>query len=400
LAAGPERHAAEALTDVLAEIDRPLGAQVREARVGCLALAAYADAGPVFAKVYRADAPDRADHAAPLFAIGSQSKSLAVCALLTLVERQAIPLDTPFHRFLPELALPRTSPLRRVTLLHLTRHQSPIARAEGSLLKRPDGSHKPVLPRLGRDALLQRVAARAIDRPSPWIAAFQYSDFGIALVGLIVERLAGDAYDRAVARTVLKPAGIVDLATTPAALAPASSARLLSGHDDREIVRPLVLRPRDLGALNPAQGCVATALAASRFYHLLLTGRLLPARTTRLLHDAAIPFGDPAAGHRYAPGIIHLPVGDIASGARCLGHLGIAGGFCGFTAHFPPLGATLCLQMNTVTDRSEPRRPQPRLANPAGFVRKLLGRAAARLGLGAAAGDFETISLWRATDGR
>lgn len=366
--AAPGGPAQARLLAMPAGLERWVGMQARAGGLDCLALSARSDAGPLAQILYCADggARDR-----PLFRIGSQSKTLAVCSVLKLAERKLLRIEQPFASFFPELALPGGSPLRRVTLVQLMRHQSPLSRIERPMLQTSDGLYRQVPPRIGRKRLIRAIATGQSNARGRGRAAFDYSDFAIALLGLMVERVGGTDYGSFAEREILRPHGIADFFPAVARCPPPVAARLLRGHGHADDGDPVGIKPGDLDALNPAQGAVATADAACRFYQALLTGRLLAPQHTRLLLHSAIGFGEPDKGQRYSPGITHFPVGEVAAGDYCLGHLSLVGGFCGFTAHHPRTGITISLLMNALTTRPGAGSSPAVEANPAGFVRRL-----------------------------
>ena len=355
------------IIELAEELEPHIGRQAREGGLEWLSLAIHSDAGPLHERTFRSGGVEALPAAAPLFRIGSQSKALVVCCVMRLVQRGLVGLDDPFCVFFPELALPAASPLRRVSLLRLMRHQTSLPPIERPMLKRPDGSYRPDLPHLESWRLLATVSRGSNNAVGIGEAAFDYSDFGFALLAMVVERVSGRRFSAFAAGDVLHPAGIDAFFPGLGACPPSAASRLVRGHDAGECPPAT-----ELGVLDTALGGIATAAAAATFFHMLLTGRLLSPRLTRSVRDAAIRFGPPDKGHRYSPGLLHLPVGDGQS--RCIGHLGIFGGFCGISAYFPPAGITVSLQMNALAMRDDGGRVDVRQANPAGFVRGLFQR--------------------------
>ena len=349
------------------ELEPHIGRQAREGGLECLSLAIHSDAGPLYERTFRSAAADALPDAAPLFRIGSQSKALVVCCVMRLVQGGLVGLDDPFFIFFPELARPAASPLRRVTLLRLMLHQTSLPAIERRMLKRPDGSYRPDLPRLEPWRLLATVSRGPNNAVGVGEAGFNYSDFGFALLAMVVERVSGRRFSAFAAGDVMHPAGIDAFFPGLGACPRTAALRLVRGHDAGECPPAT-----ELGVLDPALGGIATAAAAAAFFHTLLTGRLLSPRLTKSVRGAAIRFGPSVKGHRYSPGMLHLPVGE--GQARCIGHLGIFGGFCGISAYFAPARVTISLQMNATAMRGDRGRPDVRQANPAGFVRGLFQR--------------------------
>lgn len=359
----PEGRIIELADELEPHIDR----QAREGGLEWLSFAVHSHAGPLYERTFRSVTAEGSSGVAPLFRIGSQSKALAVCCVMRLVQRGLVGLDDPFCIFFPELLLPAASPLRRVSLLRLMRHQTSLPAIERPMLKRPDGSYRSDLPRLEPWRLLAIVSRGSNNAVGVGEAAFDYSDFGFALLAMVVERVSGRRFSAFAACDVLHPAGVDAFFPGLGACPRTAALRLVRGHDTGECPPAT-----ELGVLDPALGGIATAAAAAAFFHMLLTGRLLSPQLTKSVRDAAIRFGPPVKGHRYSPGMLHLPVGE--GEARCIGHLGIFGGFCGISAYFPPAGITVSLQMNATAMQDDCGRSEIRQANPAGFVRGLFQR--------------------------
>lgn len=349
------------------ELEQHIGRQAREGRLECLSLAIHSDAGPLYERSFRGGTAEASPGAAPLFRIGSQSKALVVCCVMRLVQRGLVGLDDPFCIFFPELALPAASPLRRVSLLRLMRHQTSLPTIERPVLRQSDGSYRSDLPRLEPWRLLTAISRGPNNAVGIGEAVFDYSDFGFSLLAMVVERVSGRRFSAFAIDDVLHSAGIDAFFPGVSACHRTAALRLVRGHDAGECPPAT-----DLGILDPALGGISTAAATAAFFHMLLTGRLLSPRLTKSVRDAAIRFGPPVKGYRYSPGMLHLPVGEEQ--ARCIGHLGIFGGFSGISAYFPPVGITVSLQMNATRMRGACGRSEIREANPAGFVRGLFLR--------------------------
>lgn len=361
--------------------------QARQGGLECLSLALHSDSGALYQKSFGTQA-DAFSTDAPLFRIGSQSKALVVCCVMKLVQRGLISLNDPFHTYFPELTLPATSPLRRTSLLRLMRHQAPLSAVERPILKRRDGSYRSDLRRLGAWQLIRAISRGPNNIIGAGEAAFDYSDFGFALLAMVVERISGARFSDFALRNVLRSAGIETFFPGLAACPASATTKLVRGHEPD--VRPPAT---DLGVLDPALGGIATAAATASLFHMLLTGGLLSPRLTRVTRDAAIAFGPPDKKYKYSPGLLHMPVGD--GRARCIGHLGIFGGFCGITAYFPPLRLTVSLQMNSIAMQNDGGRLEIRQANPAGFVRGLFLKLQQDLANPLAAYDPEILRIWR-----
>ncbi len=138
-----------------------------------------------------------------LFDLASLTKVVATTtALMLLVERGAVKIDTPVRTYVPEFNGDGTA---GITVRQLLTHTSGL-RATLPLYEEPDAA-----------AALQRVfAATPIYRPGTRVV---YSDLNAILLGEIVRRAAGEPLDRFAAREIFAPLGLTQtLFRPPAAL--------------------------------------------------------------------------------------------------------------------------------------------------------------------------------------
>ncbi|GHD97946.1 serine hydrolase domain-containing protein [Streptomyces alanosinicus] len=143
------------------------------------------------------------DHPLPidehtLFPLASVSKSFTATALLRLVEQGAVDLDAPVRRYVPELCLADEEAAARITVLNLLNHTSGL---DWNLVDadETDGSLAAWVAQLDRLPLIAPPGARA-----------SYSQAGYNLAGLVVEKVTGLPFEKAVAELVLEPLGLSD----------------------------------------------------------------------------------------------------------------------------------------------------------------------------------------------
>jgi CubicO group peptidase (beta-lactamase class C family) len=150
---------------------------------------------------------DRAS-AAPMTAdtrvqLGSVTKTLLATGVLMLVSRGQLALDEPVARYLPDLPIHNpwqvSSP---VTVRHLLDHTSGLGDAHlwqvFSTQTSPDLPLRRAIVREGTRLVLQA-------RPG---TRFSYSNTGYTLLGLLVERVTGERYERFLDRELLAPLGM------------------------------------------------------------------------------------------------------------------------------------------------------------------------------------------------
>lgn len=177
------------------------------------AVAVVKDGRLVMARGYGyADGEKTAVAADALFRVASVSKPITAVAVLKLVEEGRLGLDASAFALLPNLAPPKGATvdprLSQITVRHLLQHTGGWDRDAGF-----DPMFRPA------------EAAAAVGAPAPasaetvirWMMGkpldfapgtrYSYSNLGYAILGRIVERVAGTSYEAEVRRSVLEPIG-------------------------------------------------------------------------------------------------------------------------------------------------------------------------------------------------
>ncbi|NJD09762.1 MAG: beta-lactamase family protein, partial [Gemmatimonadetes bacterium] len=146
-----------------------------------------------------------AEHRAPVttgtvLRIASMTKSFTALAILRLRDQGLLALDDPVVKWIPELdslAYP-TSDSPVLTIRHLLTH------SEGLPEDNPWGDRQ-----LARsDSLLGEWLRAGIPFSTVPGLAYEYSNYGFAILGRIVARVSGMPYDRYLAQEILRPLGL------------------------------------------------------------------------------------------------------------------------------------------------------------------------------------------------
>lgn len=179
-----------------------------------------------------------------LFQIGSTTKTFTATAVMRLVERGQLDLDSPVRRYLPHLRLRDEDTAARVTVRHLLNH---TAGWEGDNV--PDTGP-------GDDALDRLVPLLAqLRQVSALGTTVSYNNSAFSLAGHLLAQQAGTTYERAISQFVLEPLG---MRGTFFAADDVMTRRFAVGHQhqagEHKIQRPWAL-PRSVA---PAGGAVAT----------------------------------------------------------------------------------------------------------------------------------------------
>jgi len=135
-----------------------------------------------------------------LFRIASMSKAFTALAILKLRDAGQLELDAPAERYVPELRGWRypTSDSRKVTVRDLLSH------AGGFVTDDPWGDRQTPLP----EAEFTRMLKDRVPFSRAPETAFEYSNFGYALLGRIVTNVSGRPYADYIQHEIMRPLGM------------------------------------------------------------------------------------------------------------------------------------------------------------------------------------------------
>jgi D-alanyl-D-alanine carboxypeptidase len=163
-------------------------------------------------KVLLQDAWGRADRKAGTantpatrFRIGSMNKMFTAVATLQLVEAGKLALDDPIGRHLPDY--PNKDVATKVTVRHLLTHTGGTGDIFGPEFERHRlalREHRDYLKLYGSRGLTHEPGAR-----------FEYSNYGFVLLGALIERVSGVAYDDYLRDHVFRRAGMTSTGSLP-----------------------------------------------------------------------------------------------------------------------------------------------------------------------------------------
>jgi CubicO group peptidase (beta-lactamase class C family) len=276
-----------------------------------------------------------------LFRIGSMSKLVTATAVMQLVERCQLDLDTDVNAYLRgSLAIPRTFP-QPVTLKHLLTHTAGFEENQfGWMVKRSEAD----LVELGNN-LAAHIPSRVRPPATDFAAgeASSYSSWAIALAGHIVALQSGMPFDDYVERNIFQPLGMTSSTfrePLPAELLPHVSR----GH--HRVNARLV--PQDFEffhSVAPSGGMSTTAPDMARFMlaHLPHAGRrrLLQPATVRSMQNRILSPHPRVNGAGLGFYEIHL------NGRRALTHRGKTLCFAAKLVLFPDEDLGIFLATNT-----------------------------------------------------
>jgi CubicO group peptidase (beta-lactamase class C family) len=166
-----------------------------------------------------------------VFRIASMTKSVTGLAVLQLRDRGKLALTDNASRWIPEL--PRTTPPaqdRPIRLLDLLAHTA------GFVTDDPWGDRQLPLS----DAAFAKLIAAGVPRARVPGIAYEYSNYGYALLGRVVTRSSGTHYQDYVQRELLQPLGMTSSGFDPATTDPARRARGYRHEDGRWREEPVL----------------------------------------------------------------------------------------------------------------------------------------------------------------
>ncbi|WP_432573881.1 serine hydrolase domain-containing protein [Kineococcus sp. SYSU DK005] len=242
------------------------------------------------------------------YRIGSITKTFVAAGVLRCVEDELVGLDDPLGRHLPELGAHGVGAL---TVGQLLGQASGLqAETDGPWWERtPGGDWRQLLPLLGPGALRHRAGVR-----------FHYSNVGYGVLGELLGRVRGAAWDEVVAAQFLRPLGMDRTSARPQEPA----ARGFAVHPWADVLLP---EPEhDAGAMAPAGQLWSTVQDLARWAGAVAHGAgVLRRETVRAAWQPQVV--DDARGAAWGAGYgLGLQVWN-AGGRRFAGHSGSMPGF-------------------------------------------------------------------------
>lgn len=234
-----------------------LVAAMREARIPGAALGILADGREEHATFGQASlASLRPVTPETLFQIASVTKTYTATAIWRLVEENALALDAPVRRYLPDLRLSDEETAARVTVANLLEHTGGWFSDEVF----DDGDDD--------DALSRFVEQRLPGQPQlvPCGEHFSYSNSAFQLLGRLIEVTTGATFPNALKRLLFEPLGVHDTVLDRAVVL---DRRYADGHtampvngQDAVVVQTPVWLPR---CVDPAGGIWSTTRDVLRY---------------------------------------------------------------------------------------------------------------------------------------
>jgi CubicO group peptidase (beta-lactamase class C family)/creatinine amidohydrolase/Fe(II)-dependent formamide hydrolase-like protein len=205
------------------------------------------------------DVPSNAPvDAGTVFRIASMTKSFTAMAILKLRDEGKLSLDDPAERYVPELKNLRypTTDSPRITIRHLLTH------SEGFPEDNPWGDQQ----LSESEEAFSRMLRDGIPFSNAPGIAYEYSNYGFAILGRIVSRASGMDYDEYISRNILQPLGMTSTTFHPSKVPPGRLAIGYRWEDDTWKEEPALPH----GAFGAMGGMLTTIRDLSRYVAALL----------------------------------------------------------------------------------------------------------------------------------
>jgi CubicO group peptidase (beta-lactamase class C family) len=244
-----------------------------------------------------------------IFRVMSITKPVTCAGIMTLVDQGRLSLLDPVEKFVPEFKDIKVNPcgnrvghkcelvppLRPMNVLDLMTHMSGLG--DGG------GRGGPTAQPASRTEMVASLASRATLLFQPG-SAWNYSNFGISILGQIIAVVSGEPYERFMAEKIFAPLGMKDSFFEVPTDKADRLATIYTTEDGK--LKPLTRATRFGAAIpSPDSGLLSTASDLARFDQMMLNKGVLNGR--RVLSAAAVEAmtvsytGDMPAG--YAAGV-------------------------------------------------------------------------------------------------
>jgi D-alanyl-D-alanine carboxypeptidase len=262
------------------------------------------------------------------FRIGSMNKMFTGTAVLQLVQAGKIDLTDTLGKYIPDY--PNRELAAKVTIHDLLTHTG----GTGDIFGPEFDAHRPELRTLNDYVALYGKRAPSFEPGSRW----EYSNYGMLLLGVVIERASGESYYDYVAQKVFKAAGMTRTGSEPESeVVPDRSVGYMHRPGSGEWAPNTDTLPY---RGTSAGGGYSTAGDLVRFAEALLDDKLLDAGHTQLLMTGKVSM---PLGARYAYGFEDARKSD---GTGWIGHAGGAPGMNADLRVFPSSGYVVVVLSN------------------------------------------------------
>ncbi len=239
------------------ELEHIIQQEMADKRLPALSIALVDDQTIVWARGFGYADPERKIPATAetVYRVGSVSKLFTAIAIMQQVEAGRLDLDAPVNRYLPDFQ-PHNPFGEPITLRQLLSHRAGLVREP------PVGSYfDPSAPSLAA-TVASLNSTTVVYAPG---TRTKYSNAGVSVAGLVLERLHREAFARYMERAVLQPMGLRHSSFMPtASVMKALAQARMWAYDGREFAAPTF----ELGLI-PAANLYTSVLDLAQFLKVL-----------------------------------------------------------------------------------------------------------------------------------
>src|SRR3954454_21523327 len=305
--------ARNSLTAGFAEVDRMMKAYATQAHApgaawGVVVDGQLAHTGVTGYRDLAAKAPVDAD---TVFRIASMTKSFTAMSILKLRDEGKLSLDDPAERYVPELKALKypTSDSPKITVRHLLSH------ATGFPEDNPWGDQQLA----DTDEHLSAMIKGGIPFSNAPGIAYEYSNYGFAILGRIVTNVSGVKYTDYVNANILNPLGMTSTTLEPSTVAADRLAHGYRWEDEQWKNEPLLSN----GSFGSMGGMLTSVRDLSRYVALFIAAwpphdgpETAPIKRSSLREMQHLWSPVPASVTRSASGAIQLTLVGYGYGLR------------------------------------------------------------------------------------
>jgi CubicO group peptidase (beta-lactamase class C family) len=182
-----------------AAIDKFVEAEMDAQRIPGLALGIVEDDRIVHMRGFgEADASGRAVSPETPFIIGSLSKSVTALAIMQLVEAGKVDLDAPVQRYIPWFRVADESASAQITVRHLLNQTTGLSTKAGRSFQGSGDTSNSAL-----EQAVRKLSTVQLTKPVG--ATHQYSTINYSVLGLVVQTVSGQSYERYIQEHIFDP---------------------------------------------------------------------------------------------------------------------------------------------------------------------------------------------------
>jgi len=264
-----------------------------------------------------------------VFEIGSVTKVFTTALLADMVQRGEVHLDDPISRYLPATVHVPSRGEKQITLLDLATQSSGLPRLPSNL--KPASMANPYVD-YSVQQMYDFLSSYALPRDIG--SQFEYSNFGMGLLGHVLALRAGKSYETLVTERILEPLGMRDTRIT---FTPSMRERLAPGHDGSGAV----VANWDFPTLAGAGALRSTANDMAKFLSANLDSTLGPvALALAMAHSPRRATGSP----QMKIGLAWMTLDQF--GTPLVWHNGQTGGYHSFIGFDPARGHGIVVLAN------------------------------------------------------